>query len=211
MSKIAQEPPDWLVRATRLPGWLEADEALLLNRLAARLDRRGRCVELGAYQGRSTLALASALTPQDRLLSIDTFAGSAEHQPGEDFFDPSTLTPEGAVCTLDLFRRNLADAGLIDRVDIWVMRTAEAAARFAGTVSLLFVDADHAYSAVSADVAAWRAHLGPEGVIVLHDVGDWEGPTRCAADLLADGFTRVAQAGTALALQAPRGWGGMDA
>lgn len=210
MTELARDAPDWLVRMVHVPGWLDAEEAMLLNSLTARLHRRGRCVELGAYQGRSALALAAALTAPDRMLSIDTFAGSPEHQPGEAYFDPATMTPEGKVGTLDLFRRNLVDSGLDDRVEIWVMRTDEAAKRFSGTVSLLFVDADHAYGAVCADVDVWRPHVGPEGVIVLHDVGTWEGPTRCAADLLADGFTRVAQAGTALALQAPRGWGGKD-
>lgn len=193
----------WLDHLQDVPGWLEPEEALLLHALAARQHGLGRCVELGSYQGRSALALASALPAGSRLLCVDTFAGSAEHQPGGAWFDPATLTPGGAVGTLAPFRRHVEAAGLRDRVETWVMRTAEAAARFRGAVSLLFVDADHAYDAVRADVAAWRPHLVPGAMVVLHDVGDWEGPTRCAADLLAAGFSRVAQCGTALALKTP--------
>ncbi|PWR21977.1 class I SAM-dependent methyltransferase [Zavarzinia compransoris] len=195
----------WLDRLRRVPGWLEPAEALLLHELAGRQHRAGRCVELGSYQGRSALALASALPAGQRLLCVDTFAGSAEHQPGGAFFEPSTLAPDGTVSTLGLFRRHVAAAGLDDRVETWAMPSLAAAARFEGRVSLLFVDADHAYAGVSADLAAWRPHLGPGAVVVLHDVGDWEGPTRCAADLLAAGFSRLAQGGTALALAVPAG------
>lgn len=197
---------DWLARMRAVPGWLEPDEAVLLHDLAARLHDRGRCVELGAYQGRSSIALAAAIPAGEAILSIDTFTGSPEHQPGHAYFDPSTLQPGGSVDTIALFRRHVADAGFADRVEAWRMRTTEAAERFAGRVALLFVDADHAYEATCADVAAWRRHLADCAVIVLHDVGDWPGPTRCAADLLQQGCTRLDQAGTALALTTPPDW-----
>lgn len=198
--------PGWLVRMRCVPGWLEEEEGLLLHALAVERHGLGRCVELGAYQGRSAIALASALPEGSRVLSVDTFAGSPEHQPGQSYFNPRTLDSAGIVDTLDLFRGHLAAAGLAHRVEAWRMTTHEAAARFEGAVALLFVDADHHYSAVCADVAAWRPRMAPGGVLVLHDVGDWEGPTRCAADLLAMGCTRLAQAGTALALATPSGW-----
>ena len=186
-----------------VPGWLSHDEARLLHDLAARQQAYGRCVELGAYQGRSAIAMASALSAGHTLLSVDTFAGSPEHQPGELHFKPETLTGDGSVSTLHLFRQHVAAAGLSDRSEAWSMPTTEAARRFEGPVSLLFVDSDHSYHSVSSDVAAWRPHLVAQAVIVLHDFGTWEGPTRCAADLLAAGYSRVTQAGTALAMRVP--------
>lgn len=206
MIGIGHAGADWLTQMRTVPGWLEPDEAILLHDLAMRLHGRGRCVELGAYQGRSSIALAAGIPAGDTILSIDTFAGSPEHQPGQGCFDPSTLQPDGSVDTIALFRCHIAGAGLADRVEAWRMRTTEAAERFAGRVALLFVDADHAYDATCADVAAWRRHLASGAVIVLHDVGDWPGPTRCAADLLEQGCTRLDQAGTALALATPQGW-----
>ncbi|MGU3495490.1 class I SAM-dependent methyltransferase [Xanthobacteraceae bacterium A53D] len=199
------EAPRWLWLAQHVPGWLEPAEALLLHDLAARQHRLGRCVELGSYQGRSALALASALPAGESLLCVDTFAGSAEHQPGQAYFNPATLTADGAVSTLSAFHRHVRAAGLTERVETWVMPTTTAASRFSGSVALLFVDADHSYAAIVADVEAWRPHLAPDAVLVLHDVGDWEGPTRHAADLLAAGFSRLAQCGTALALTMPQG------
>ena len=106
----------------------------------------------------------------------------------------------GRVDTLARFRSHLTTARLIDRVEVCRSTTRRAAKRFEGEVGLLFVDADHAYRAVRRDLKAWLPHLLPAGVVVLHDVGDWEGPTRAAADLLAKGFRRLDQAGSALAL-----------
>lgn len=199
--------PVWLSHLEDVPGWLEPEEALLLCALAARRQAFGRCVELGAYQGRSAIALSAGIPDGQRILSVDTFGGSAEHQAGGTYFDPATLRLDGSVDTLPLFLANLTRTGLAHRVEVCRMSTVDAAAWFQGQVALLFVDADHAYDSVCADVEAWRPHLCPGAVLVLHDVGDWEGPTRCAADLLSEGFTRVDQAGTALALRTPEHWG----
>ncbi|HOV03996.1 MAG TPA: class I SAM-dependent methyltransferase [Kaistiaceae bacterium] len=195
--------PDWIDKLAGVAGWLDNDEARLLHRLAGECHAKGRCVELGSYMGRSTVALAAALPEGHTVLAVDTFRGSPEHQHGEKFFDPATLLPDGSVDTFPVFAANIARAGLGDRVEAWRMETVAAADAFSGSIALLFVDADHAYAAVTADIAAWRRHLAAEAVVVLHDVGCWEGPTRCAADLIAAGFRRLDQAGTALALRVP--------
>jgi len=194
----------WRAALATVPGWLTLQEAAFLHRLAAQQSTLGRCVEIGAYQGRSAIAMASALPAGHRLISVDTFAGSAEHQPGKHFFDPETRCSGGGIDTLPLYRRHIEAAGLPDRVEVWKMTSREAAKGFKGTVSLLFIDADHSYGAVTDDIGSWRQHLGADALIVLHDIGNWEGPTRCAADLLAQGFRRVSQSGTALALRMPR-------
>jgi predicted O-methyltransferase YrrM len=191
-----------------IPGWLTRPEAAMLHYLADRA--KGRIVELGSFQGRSTVALAHALVAANRpgtVLAVDTFEGSPEHQPGATHFQAATVDAStGKVNTLPLLRRHLATAGLADRVEIRRDTTRGAARRFAGEVGLLFVDADHAYRAVRRDLKAWLPHCRPDAVVVLHDVGDHAGPTRAAADLLAKGFRRLDQAGSALALtRAPAG------
>jgi predicted O-methyltransferase YrrM len=190
--------------AERTRGWLEREEAELLYRLAAAASRRGRIVELGSYCGRSSIVLAAALTGASSglLVCIDTFRGSAEHQPGRRHFDPETLV-DGVVDTYPAFTRNLKHAGLLDRVDVMRLSTLEAAASFSDSIGLLFVDADHAYEAIAGDLRAWSARIIQDGWIVLHDIGAWSGPTRAAADLLDAGFKRYAQSGTALALCRP--------
>jgi hypothetical protein len=78
-----------------------------------------------------------------------------------------------------------------------------AATEFSGSVGLLFVDADHDYEAIRADLRAWMPVVVQEGWVAFHDVGQWSGPTRAAADLLDAGFKRYAQSGTVLALRRP--------
>src|SRR5712692_2637327 len=114
-----------LSRLRRVPGWLTDAEAKFLFRLA-RDAETGRVVELGAYQGRSTIALATGLKCSDRtkegmnLLTIDTFHGSPEHQPGEKYFDSSVFDRiKNRVDTRAAFDRNLAEFGVTGMVEVW--------------------------------------------------------------------------------------------
>jgi predicted O-methyltransferase YrrM len=183
-------------------GWLGRDEAELLYQLALAASNIGRVVELGSYCGRSSIVLAAGITavPDVRALCVDTFCGSPEHQPGAPYFDPETLV-DGTVNTYPQFWANLDRAGLIQRVEVVVSTSVDAASVMAEPISLLFVDTDHQYTAARADIDAWAPKLAARGWIVIHDVGAWPGATRAAADLLENGFERHAQAGTALALR----------
>jgi len=190
--------------ASGVPGWLSKREAKLLFVAARNNFHRGRVVELGSYCGRSAIFLAGSLsgTNADQLICVDTFAGSPEHQLGQPKFDQRFYL-DGRVDTFDAFQGTCKAAGLLDRADAWRMTTLDAAKAFDGDVSVLFVDADHAYDAVSADLAAWLPQMVSGGIVILHDVGRWEGPTRAAADLLGQGFRFHAQADTALAVSKP--------
>jgi predicted O-methyltransferase YrrM len=190
--------------AGQVMGWLTRDEAELLYRLSTAASRLGRVVELGSYCGRSSIMLAAGLAgpSSEPLVCVDTFRGSAEHQPGKRHFRPETLV-DGIVNTYPAFTRNLQHAGLLERVAATRLSTLEAAAHFSGAIGLLFVDADHDYEAVSADLRAWLPRIVADGWVVLHDVGAWSGPTRAAADLLDAGFRRYAQSDTVLALRKP--------
>jgi len=199
---IAADLLSWLDEFERVPGWLDPGEALLLSRLAAG-KRPGRVVEIGSYQGRSTIALAKGLQETAPMLAIDTFRGSPEHWVGGEYFDPQTVDADGAIDILPLFRKHIRHFGVEHLVEVWRDDSLSAAGRITEPVSLLFIDADHSYSSVRRDLSAWLPHLVVTGIVILHDVGDWEGPTRAAADLLSCGFRRLDQVGTALALEAP--------
>ena len=199
---------DCLVKVLlEVPGWLTTDEAELLFSLTRDWEAPGQCVELGAYQGHSTICMALALDARahssDLLLSIDKHSGSAEHQLGGSAFDLSTLDDHGSVNTEHLLRKHLETFQVMHRVVVKVSDTRDAGVNFSQPIRLLFVDADHELNKVREDIAAWEAHVSPAGCIVLHDVGGWPGPTIVAGELLASGYTRVEQAGTLLALRKP--------
>jgi len=198
-------------RLRRVPGWLTDPEAKFLFRLA-RETKSGRVVELGAYQGRSTIALATGLRCSGhakagvKLVTIDTFRGSPEHQRGARYFDPSVYNPaKKHVDTRPAFDRNLAEFGVTGMVEVWEGEIEAAASRFHGRVDLLFVDADHRYEAVRRHLEQWIPKVAAGGIVVLHDVGGWPGPTRAAADLQERGFRRYDQVDSALALRCQQG------
>jgi MMP 1-O-methyltransferase len=188
--------------AERIRGWLRREEAELLHRLAGEAGSRGRIVELGSYCGRSSIVLAAGLAgaSSDPLVCVDTFRGSPEQQPGSRYFDAATLV-DGVVNTYPEFLRNVQSAGLSECIEAMRLSTLAAAATLQAPIALLFVDADHSYGAVHNDLEAWAPKVVQNGWIVLHDVGDWSGPTRAAADLLDAGFRRYAQSESALALR----------
>jgi len=209
---IGQEFASLWKELKAVPGWLSEEEACLLFEVAARTVR-GRIVELGSYKGRSTVALARGRQLGRRLhkeaeggpvLTVDTFEGSAEHQPGGRWFDPRSWDAvKGAVSLESGLRSNLVSFRVDMDVEVAVSSTIAAAARFQGGVGLLFVDAGHGRNEVAEDLAAWAPHVIDGGLVVLHDVGEWEGPTAVAAELLRRGYIRVSRAGTTLALLKP--------
>jgi len=190
----------------KVQGWLARDEAELLYNLAKGTRIGGRVVELGSYCGRSSIVLAAAVlaTAVAPVVCVDTFRGSPEHQLGAVCFDPATLI-NGAIDTYPIFQRNLEHAGLQSLVKAMRMSTLDAALYFVDPIELLFIDADHSYQAVRADLVAWKPKVVEGGLIVLHDFGTWSGVTRAAADLLDEDYDFCAQAGTALALRKPTG------
>ena len=167
--------------AARTRGWLTHGEAELLYRLSAAACVFGRVVELGSYCGRSSIVLAAGLAgaSSDPLVCVDTFRGSAEHQPGRRHFHPETLV-DGVVDTQPAFVRNVQQAGLLERIAVMRLSTLDAAAHLSGSIGLLFVDADHDYEAVRGDLRAWSPRIIDDGWVVIHDVGAWSGPTRAA-------------------------------
>lgn len=142
----------------------------------------GAVVELGAWKGRSTLWLGSAV--RDRgdgpMHSIDTWQGTtgeAVHRRLLRRYDADGLYRE--------FVGNIEKAELGPYVRPWRMTTQQAAAKWEPTesIGLLFIDADHSYEAVKADFDAWSPFVAPGGFIVFDDVPSWPGPTRMVSRL----------------------------
>src|SRR5690606_12799566 len=67
-------------------------------------------------------------------------------------------------------RYNVRANGYANQVSLIRDFSVKAAEKWsAGPVGLLFVDGDHRYDAVRADVSAWAAHLASDAVIAFDD------------------------------------------
>ena len=156
----------------RIKGFLDHQEGLRLYQLALQASKRGPCLEIGSYCGKSTLYLGSACRANGAVLfAVDHHRGSEEQQPGEAYFDPELFDP-GAfrIDTLSHFRRTLAIADLEQTVVPLVCTSMVAARAWATPLSLLFIDGGHAYDTVLADYRAWARHVIPGGYLLIHDI-----------------------------------------
>ncbi|MFO7962695.1 MAG: class I SAM-dependent methyltransferase [Desulfobacterales bacterium] len=155
-----------------IKGFLDEDEGGHLYNLAFEASRRGPCLEIGSYCGKSTVYLGSACMKNDSILfSIDHHRGSEEQQAGEAYFDPDLYDKESdCIDTFTFFRRTLASAGLESTVVPIVCRSEVAARKWATPLSLVFIDGGHAYETVYADYSAWAGHIIPGGYLLFHDI-----------------------------------------
>src|SRR5579875_1997501 len=106
------------------------DEGLALAEVATAYVRVGPVLEVGTYQGKSTLYLisgvraAGAVSPS--VITVDHHRGSEEHQPGWEYHDPSLVDPlSGRLDTLPCLRATLATAGAEDEAVVIVGRSRD--------------------------------------------------------------------------------------
>lgn len=138
---------------TGVPGWETSSEQAYLLQLAERVPAGGTIVELGSEFGMSSSLFAKGAAKDVRIVSVDLF-------PGE---------------LLTQHKANLTEAGFGDRTEpIQGDSPAVGKAWKDGVVHLLFVDGDHSYEGVKADIAAWVKHVPVKGVVAFHDCANPE-------------------------------------
>ena len=140
-----------------IKGFMDQDEGRALHDIALEASRRGPCLEIGSYCGKSAVYLGSACRENGAILfSIDHHRGSEEQQPGEAYFDPS-LYDYKAFCmkTLSFFRQTLALSNLEETV-VPIVSASEVVARaWATPLSLVFIDGGHAFETAKRDYESW--------------------------------------------------------
>jgi predicted O-methyltransferase YrrM len=158
--------------AGAIEGWLTVKEGRLLYELARSSTGRGAIVEIGSWQGKSTvwLGLGSRAGNGAKVYAIDPHTGAREQR--EEF---------GDVWTLDRFTENVRRAGIETLVVPLVMTSEEAARRWrSGDVELLWIDGAHEYEFVRRDFELWSPFLAEGGIVAFHDRSA-PGPSRVIA------------------------------
>ncbi len=137
-----------------------------LAELIARIARPGcRVAEVGSWMGLgSTQTFLSSLTqvPDSTLICVDTWRGAPSCDHDRDMADQHDI--------FGIFRKNAAEAGSQTHVvPIMSDSTAAAALMRDRSFDLIFIDADHSYDCVKADIAAWLPKVRPGGILCGHD------------------------------------------
>jgi hypothetical protein len=163
----------------RLPeGWFYGADIEEYRRLVEDMPDGGTLVELGCYKGRSLCSVADIVKRKHLVVHVvDVFTGTASEGHHEDNYRKT-------------FENNVTRFGVGEQVSVHEGLTTEAVNDFSdSTADLIFLDCDHSYDAVKADISLWLPKLRSGGVFSGHDFGNWEGVGRCVNELW--GHTRV--------------------
>ena len=88
----------------------------------------------------------------------------------------------------EAYYRNMLASGFTHRAALVNLTSSQAALAWKEPIGLLYIDGDHRYEAVRADINAWSAFLVAGGVVVFIDASDRKGgPHRVVEDLTASG------------------------
>jgi Methyltransferase domain len=141
------------------------DRAALAD-LIGRVARPGcRMAEVGSWMGlgsTQTFLASLAQVPDSTLICVDTWRGapSCDHDRG--------MADEHDI--FGIFRKNAFGADGGARLVPVVSDSAAAATLMRdGWFDLVFIDADHSYDSVKADIAAWLPKVRPGGILCGHD------------------------------------------
>jgi Methyltransferase domain len=152
-----------LARLQGVPGWLSDAQAWRLWEAAAGVSRDGQIVEIGGYQGRSAIVLASAAAEPVEVISIDPHAGD-DRSPGE--WEGS---PEDGERDHIAFHAHLRSHGVEKRVRQVRTPSSRAHPAVAGDIDLLYVDGSHRYREARADLRDWGSRVRKGGTMMVHD------------------------------------------
>jgi hypothetical protein len=152
-------------------GWMSENCCFGLYTFSSLIDAPRCIVEIGSYEGRSTVAIA--LSPSNsKVFAVDPHTG-----------DRSEVDNGIEVDTWVNFNHNIANSGVIDRIRPLRMKSVEASIRWNlsfssletnGSIGLLFIDGWHSTEAVIEDFMSWEKYTSDLCTIVFDDWGDAE-------------------------------------
>jgi len=154
---------DVLASVEGVDGWMSPDQAAALYDAAAACHDGDQIVEIGSFRGRSTIVLASAANGGVAVVAIDPHAGNDRGPQEIDGY-----VDEAAV-DHDVFNRNLADAGVTDRVRHVRAMSDAAHADVQGDIAVLYIDGAHRYAPARQDIVEWGRRVQPGGTLLIHD------------------------------------------
>lgn len=144
-------------------GWF--DFAPLYDRLVDTAPPGATLVEVGVFCGLSLSHLAKRARDSGKgltVVGVDTFRGSPEHAAAERLLPRGYLSREAW--------RTLDAAGVLDHVVLVTADSTRAADLFDDySLHAVFIDADHSFESVTADLTAWWSKVRFGGIIAGHD------------------------------------------
>jgi hypothetical protein len=148
----------------QIDGWFDFED--IYRTQVAEAGREAHFVEVGTYLGKSAAFMAVEIANSGKHIRfdcVDTFLSDPCIGPWDK---PKTL--------LETFLDN------VQPVKQWlnpiVGKSTEVAEQYANySLDFVFLDADHAYQSISADIKAWYPKVKWSGTLAGHDIHHWPG------------------------------------
>lgn len=156
-------------------GWMSEAQGRRLWDRARELRPGDQVVEIGSFQGRSTIVLASAAPAGITVVAIDPHGGNDRGPQEIDGY------AQAAADDHRRFRANLAAAGVDARVRHLRKASGDALADVRGPVDLLYIDGAHRFGPARSDIVSWGARVAPGGTLLVHDAFSSVGVTLALA------------------------------
>ena len=148
-----------------IEGWFSSDDVSLYEEMVARAKDSSVFVEIGAFKGRSTIAMCELIELYNkniRFITIDHFQGSWEHQD-----DPTIKN------LYDIFLKNTTEYS--KSFEILPFHSSQASRGFLSrSIDFLYIDGSHDYESVKQDLNIWFPKIKNGGTIAGHDY-EWGG------------------------------------
>jgi len=142
-------------------GYMTDEDLDWLHQTVLTLPNDAIIVELGSFQGRSTVAMGAACVGTHRhLYCIDKWEGVFPGASGENI---------DAAAAFDVFQTNIEHSDLEKFITPIKGTTQDIVGSFSMVIDLLFIDASHFFQDVLDDIVAWTPKVKLGGIISGHD------------------------------------------
>lgn len=145
-------------------GWFGEEDQGFHKALMNNIPQNGRMAEIGVWKGLSLCSAAELIKNRNiQVEAIDTFEGSPWEGEAGAWVGDTQLQKE--------FEDNILRFGLQNNVKTHAMSSLDAAKQFPDNYfDYIFIDGDHRYESVQADIRAWLPKLKEDGIISGHDI-----------------------------------------
>jgi predicted O-methyltransferase YrrM len=173
--------PIRLTEARKNAGDVSVAELAILATAAAATAAGEQIVEIGTFDGRTTLNLALNAPAQFAVFTLDLPPGQAPKFALEEAERVLVEKPASGRHFVEAQRAGVAAAARIHQLYGDSARFDWSAHQ--GKAGLVFVDGSHAYDYVIADSDTASRLVAPKGTVIWHDYGVWEGVTRALEEI----------------------------
>src|SRR5258708_25916238 len=178
-------------RMNAAPGFLTEREGRFLALAAAVGPATGAILEIGSFKGKSTVGLATVARHygSDPIVAVDPHTSPSSTDPDLD----------GASTSFDDFQSSLRTAGVEAAVEVHRAYSRDLAKTWTRPIRLLWIDGDHTYAGVRADLDLYRPFLVDGAIVALHDaLHPFDGPIRVMVEhiLTSENFGPVGFCGS---------------